>query len=377
MNVLHISSDYPYTPIYRQLLTELELAAEFEQTMYVPLPTTAQEYEKYDLSTASTRVVYSKDFRRAERILFHRKRLKVAAAITTQLSLSRFDVVHAHYLFSAGGPALQLLDRNAIPYVVAVRNTDVNLFNRMRHLRAFGLEVLRRAGRVVFISPAHQASVIKQFIPLGLESEIIEKSDVIPNGVDSFWLDNQPGSPRVLNHNRPRLLFVGEFTRNKNIDTTVAVVDELRRRGSQASLVLVGDGDRSSHITKLIQSRTAFVKRFGWTGSKRELLHHYRSTDFFIMPSLRETFGLVYIEALSQGIPILYTRGQGVDGYFEEGEVGYAVDPMDPLKICDRIELIMGDYGATSQRAIHRSTDFNWARIARRYADVYDSIAAR
>jgi len=47
------------------------------------------------------------------------------------------------------------------------------------------------------------------------------------------------------------------------------------------------------------------------------------------MPSITETFGLVYAEALSQGLPVLYTRGQGFDRQFEEGEVGYAVDCFD------------------------------------------------
>jgi glycosyltransferase involved in cell wall biosynthesis len=58
---------------------------------------------------------------------------------------------------------------------------------------------------------------------------------------------------------------------------------------------------------------------------KEKLLNNYRNSDIFIMPSYNETFGLVYIEAMSQGLPIIYTQNEGVDGYFKEGSVGYSV----------------------------------------------------
>lgn len=55
------------------------------------------------------------------------------------------------------------------------------------------------------------------------------------------------------------------------------------------------------------------------------------------MPSFTESFGLVYAEAMSQGLPVIYSKGQGFDGQFAEGVVGYHVDAHDPEELCENI----------------------------------------
>ena len=73
----------------------------------------------------------------------------------------------------------------------------------------------------------------------------------------------------------------------------------------------------------------------------------------FILPSIHETFGLVYAEALSQGLPIIYTRGQGFDGHFEEGEVGYSVDCYDYEEISNKVLEIITKYETISSKAVN------------------------
>ena len=67
------------------------------------------------------------------------------------------------------------------------------------------------------------------------------------------------------------------------------------------------------------------------------------------MPSFHETFGLVYIEAMSQGLPIIYTKGEGIDGYFKEATVGYSVNPKDVKNIVKKIEMIIHNYNKISK----------------------------
>ncbi len=88
------------------------------------------------------------------------------------------------------------------------------------------------------------------------------------------------------------------------------------------------------------------------------LMPLYREADVFLLPSRRETFGLVYAEAISQGLPVLYGRGQGFDGQFEDGRVGYAVDPDDPVAIADKVLSILGDYARFSASALAGSARF-------------------
>lgn len=94
--------------------------------------------------------------------------------------------------------------------------------------------------------------------------------------------------------------------------------------------------------------------------------------DIFVMPSHRETFGLVYIEAMSRGLPVVYTKGQGIDGFFEEGEIGYPVDPAETNAIVTAIENIIMNYSNISKNCIVNSKAFNWSSVSNEYIKLYN-----
>ena len=89
------------------------------------------------------------------------------------------------------------------------------------------------------------------------------------------------------------------------------------------------------------------------------------------MPSKHETFGLVYAEAMSQGLPVIYTKGQGFDGQFPEGEVGFSVAYDDPEEIAMRVKEIIADYGSISKRAVANVHRYDWKGIAQDYSELY------
>jgi glycosyltransferase involved in cell wall biosynthesis len=95
------------------------------------------------------------------------------------------------------------------------------------------------------------------------------------------------------------------------------------------------------------------------------------------MISKPETFGLVYIEALSQGLPIIYTKGEGVDGYFENGApFAYPVD--DPQNINEVAQKIIDASlqlnTELKKTCVEQAQRFDWKNIAEIYKDIYSSI---
>ncbi len=76
---------------------------------------------------------------------------------------------------------------------------------------------------------------------------------------------------------------------------------------------------------------------YGFVGEKEKLLEIYRQCDVLVVPSFRESFGLIYVEALTQGLPVVYTKGQGFDGNFEDGHIGYSIQPESPESIAEAI----------------------------------------
>lgn len=93
-----------------------------------------------------------------------------------------------------------------------------------------------------------------------------------------------------------------------------------------------------------------------------------------MMPSHHETFGLVYAEAMSQGLPVVYTRGQGFDEQFPDGEVGLAIESKYPQTIANAIETIVINYKSISNNCVQRITNFKWDKIGKIYKSLYDEI---
>ena len=92
----------------------------------------------------------------------------------------------------------------------------------------------------------------------------------------------------------------------------------------------------------------------------------------FAMPSIHETFGLVYIEALSQGLPVLYTKGQGVDGSLES-TAGIGVDPLSIDDIAEAIKLIILNQSTYSNKTVP-FTNYRWNNIGKSYFEEYKRI---
>ena len=92
------------------------------------------------------------------------------------------------------------------------------------------------------------------------------------------------------------------------------------------------------------------------------------------MASRGETFGLVYLEAMSQGLPVIYSKNTGIDGIFEQGTIGYGVSPGSVSEMAKAIEKIIADYENISSNCINEARNFNWASVAEKYQSLYSRI---
>ena len=100
-----------------------------------------------------------------------------------------------------------------------------------------------------------------------------------------------------------------------------------------------------------------------------------RQHSVFAVPSLHETFGLVYLEALSQNVPVLFTKKQGVDKMFddENNPVGISVDAKSIDSIADALKLLLIENKKFSNKQVDFNR-FNWDNIAKTYLDDYREI---
>ncbi|MDD4796302.1 MAG: glycosyltransferase family 4 protein [Eubacteriales bacterium] len=359
--VLHLCSYYCGTDLYRNMVEALQ-ARGVENRVYCPVDA---------LPDAVARTSFALDvspcFSRWSRADFFHKNRLIQQDMATRYRLADYDVLHAHTLFTNGYAAYRAHQQYGIRYIVAVRNTDVNTFFKyMVHLRGLGNRILDGAQAVVFLSPAYRDGVLKTYVHPALREKIAAKAHCIPNGIDPFW--HRHGAAQADLPDAIRVLYAGVIDRNKNVTATLRALDLLRGRGRDVCFTVAG-AVRDDGIARQLRARE-YVRLAG-SVNKETLIGLYRQNQAFVMPSLRETFGLVYAEALSQGVPVLYSAGQGFDGQFPPGQVGYPVDPLDPADIAQKILLCRQDFAALSRRANEASRRFDWARIAGAYAALY------
>lgn len=361
MNVLQIANGYFGNGLYKNLFSALE-KLDVKNTVYVPVA-----YTKSVPEGREDHMIVSPCFSDLDRILFFPKQKHMLQDIERQVALERIEAVHSHTVFSGGYTALQLRKRYGLPYFVAVRNTDVNVFfKRMAHLRSTGINILQGAEKIIFLSPAYREHLFSQYIPASHREALWRKSTVIPNGISDVFF-RQP-SPKEPPQGTVRFIQVGEVSRNKNVETTIEAVERLRKRGIDAALTVVG-AVLDAKYTSMIERRhfVAYFDRCPQT----EVITHLRNAHIFIMPSHKETFGLVYAEAMSQGLPVLYTRGQGFDGQFPDGVVGYSISDRNPDDIAEKAAEILARYRVLTQNCIKLAEKFHWDSIAGEYASLY------
>jgi glycosyltransferase involved in cell wall biosynthesis len=92
------------------------------------------------------------------------------------------------------------------------------------------------------------------------------------------------------------------------------------------------------------------------------------------MPSFNETFGIVYLEAMSQGLPILYSQNQGIDGYFNYRIPGYSVDPNNLNDIKNKILKAFKNHKKLRINALYHVDKFSWKKITLSYNKLYSDI---
>jgi len=370
-HVLHICSDYSKQTLYRELIIELSKKG-IKQTVYVPVRSIS-EVGKYDIAgIENVKVIYSHILFFKHRLLYQVKIKTIFTDIVKKVNLKNIEIVHAHFLFSDGGVAYKIKAKYSIPYIVAIRNTDVNVFFKyMLHLRAFGREIIKASKKIVFITPAYQSLLVKRYV-LGKFSNRVIDASIVPNGLSPVWLEES-----MFNCAQTlvplKLLYVGDFSRNKNVIKLIKVIKNFSKRIDVELTLAGGGGNDHERLLNLLQRKEfKFAKYIGRVEGIRAMKQLYNQHHIFIMISKFETFGLVYLEAMSQGLPVVHTAGQGIDGYFKDSSFALPVNPNSERDVVNAIQSILNNYEIASREARVVSKSFLWDEIANSYLKIYN-----
>lgn len=288
------------------------------------------------------------------------------------------DVVHAHsYGFHhtlAAAAAARLLGK---PFVLTPHfhpHWSMELGARRRHLRrAFDALVkaplLTAPDAIVCVSRA-EAGLLGAPRP--------ERLHFIPNGVDPrpFQVAKGDRFKERLGIAGPSALFVGRLAANKGLFT---LLDAWRAMPRHATLLIAGDG----HLAGPLAERAA---REGLQGRVRllgplpdaDLLEAYAASDVFVLPSEYEAFGIVLLEAMAAGKPVVATRAGGMAEVVQEGKTGLLVPVGDAGALAQALQQVLLDerlarsLGEAGRGRVHEG--FTWDAVTAKVEDLYRAV---
>ena len=247
----------------------------------------------------------------------------------------KVTMIHAHKLTFEGLIAYFLIRKKRVPLFVSVRgHTDFRVLKIKKRFTRKYSKIIDLSSKIIFISPWAIVELKKIFSTKNLN----EKSILVPNIIE---LNDLPKP------DKEREKFVSVFNldqhNSKNIRRVLLAFNELNKEYPALKLDIIGRGKESSinSIRKYIDSCT-HSDNFSLLGPRphEELLKLYRRYKGLILPSFPETFGMVFIEALNSGIPVLYAKNSGIDGFFNNYKIGEKVQHKSVNEIKDAIEKI-------------------------------------
>jgi glycosyltransferase involved in cell wall biosynthesis len=306
-------------------------------------------------------------------------RMPVTPGMRSNLRALPADVVHAHSPPPlASHYAGTVAEERGIPYVVTY-HCDVDLpsamgtFMESLYRHSFGASTLRNAARVVVTTRTY-----------GATSRSVWRYDpvVIPNAVDHRRFHPEVDGSAVraklgIPPEVPLVLMVGRIVPHKGVEHFI----EAARHVPEARFVVAGEGSLLEPMKRLAVSM-GVADRVRFTGrvSEARLPEVYAACDVFVLPSVSrlEAFGIVALEAMATGKPVIVADIPGVREVIVDGVDGLLADPVNPLDLAEKIRRLLADpetrrpMGARAREKVLAS--FSIERVTDRIEALYRSV---
>jgi glycosyltransferase involved in cell wall biosynthesis len=279
--------------------------------------------------------VFASPFRAIFFLMFlHRWRKATKRLITETLP----DIVHAHWLIPGGYVAAKALGKRKLPLYVSMHGTDVFLIKKRKIVRTIANKILRRSHGVHFVSHALQESIS------GSSSRVARDSDLILPMV--FGLDDFADlrKPEQKDEKTGGFLFVGRLLEVKGVDVLIRSFAQLREDLAieQPSghenwhLDIIGDGRQRQSLEELVKElQMGEMIRFHGSLAREKLIEKYHNANALILPSRttasgeQEGLGVVLLEAMSAGVPVIGTDCGGIPEIIQDESTGLLVRQND------------------------------------------------
>jgi len=287
----------------------------------------------------------------------------------------RFEIVHFNVVptwINGGYALLELAKTKSVGTVLNIHGIiplEHKLESSRGRIPRVGLTYTLRACKLVdkiIVNSNYMKDLVVNWYNLNSEKIV-----VIPHGVD-FEKFNKCET-RVTLSGEPAVLYVGKFSEMKGLDILFQAIKELRSELPKLKLHLVGFGNEElfKRLAKNLGIEDLIIFH-GWV--EGELPAYYKAADLCVFPSKHESFGLVFLEAMASGCPIIATPIGIIPEIVIHGKNGLIVELNNPDLLAKTILLLAWDENlrkSISRNATETAKKYTWDRIAKLYIALY------
>ena len=312
-------------------------------------------------------------------LMFNHFLSKRMADITKKVD---FDVMHVHdWLAAFSGISFKHYLKK--PMVLTVHSTEVGRAQGLHSPDSFSINGIEwwstyEANRVIVCSQSMQNEICNHFnIPE-------KKVDVIPNAIDieKYQTSIDRGLVRQrygVGWGEKLVLCVGRLVSQKGIEYFIRAIPQIARHFPEAKYIIVGEGwSRDSLEAEARASGHANKIRFTGFASDQEVINLMTSADVLVVPSIYEPFGIVALEGMATGVPVVASQVDGLAEIIEHDRTGIFVFPKNPESIAWGIERILSDYDhakwmtENAKEKLHKA--YSWEAVAMKTVEVYKKV---
>ena len=273
----------------------------------------------------------------------------------------RFEIIHAHYALPQGFLGILLKYFKSKPLVITVHGSDLTVLPKNPASRLLLGFVLKNADRVIAVSNFLKEGVEGLGVPVG-------KCETIYGGV-TIEDDEEPFEP-----DGPVIAFVGSLVPQKGVDILIESFKKIETKNT--NLIMVGDGPER----KRLESLAAGSKNIQFLGRRKGIKNILTKSDVLVLPSREEGFGLVLLEAMAAGTPVVAANVGGIPEIVEDGLSGILVEKDNPEKLAIAIDRVLQDEELRNtliENGREKAKGFTWEKMAHEIDRLYDEVGAR
>ena len=290
--------------------------------------------------------------------------LRGAPKVKRILSEERFDVVHLHE------PLVPMLPITVLRFSTAVNVGTFHAGHGSSPIYRYMRRILRRwyrrlDGKIAVSWPARE--LINKYFP--------DTYNIIPNGIDlGHFSGDVPPLPQFQD-GKLNILFVGRMEKRKGLRYLVSAFSRLKWEHPETRLIIVGPGRLDPDSERVLGERPASDIVFAGPVSYEELPRYYQSAHIFCAPSTgEESFGIVLLEAMAAGRPIVASDIPGYASVMQNGLAGLMAPPRDEEALATVLSKLIQDEGLRKKlgeggRSL--APQYSWDKVSRQVIDYY------